>query len=226
MPRRSPDPSRQLGPKRPLLRMCPPEALREHRIGLGSLRPSLHPTLSLEPGNDRNQVAAAHPELRRKRGPISPERLLLDHSRRPEWTTHSHPPKSPGHPPQLSFDHEQIIHGSTVVELLGLPAVPPSSDPTDDEELFAGFDETESPRLADKFLAGADGGNPPFQLALLGFEAADLGLAVLEDGAGVLVAADRLPVEDADEHESGDGEQAGRPEHGDDFARQAGGPAR
>src|SRR5262249_35623933 len=90
----------------------------------------------------------------------------------------------------------------------------PGGNAPDDEELLARLHEAEAPGLADEVGARSALRNAGLQLVLLHFEPRDLGLAAVEHGFRVLVAPDRLPVEDADEHERAEGEQASRPNHG------------
>src|SRR5437764_479223 len=78
----------------------------------------------------------------------------------------------------------------------------PGGDAADDEELLAGLDEPEPARFADQLVARADGGEPVLELLLLCAQLRDLRLAAVENGARVLVGAQRLPVEERDHTEA------------------------
>src|SRR5438270_8877497 len=74
----------------------------------------------------------------------------------------------------------------------------PGGDAADDEQPLAGLDEPEPPRFADQLVAGAHRGEPVLELLLLRTQLRDLRLATVENGARVLVGAQRLPVEKRD----------------------------
>src|SRR4051812_37178122 len=88
----------------------------------------------------------------------------------------------------------------------------PGRDAADDEEPLAGLDEPEPARFADQLVARADGREPVLELLLLRAQLRDLRLPALENGARVLVGAERFPVEERDHTETGEGEESRPPQ--------------
>src|SRR5262245_53041122 len=107
-----------------------------------------------------------------------------------------------------------------------LVLVAPGGDAAHDEQLLAGLHEPEPARLTSQLVARAHGREPVLELVLLLAKPCHLGLTALQHGARVLVGAERLPVEERHDRETGDREHTSPPEHGADFAPRTGAPLR
>jgi hypothetical protein len=83
----------------------------------------------------------------------------------------------------------------------------PCRDALHDEEPLPWLDEPEPPRLAHQLRARVDRRDPLLQLDLLGLQGVHLGLVRLELVLRVQVRMQRLPVEEAEEHDGTEREQ-------------------